>query len=98
MYNPAGYFKAEGQTSRVGPCIINVSGGLKAKGHPVGATGAAQVLEVRIQVVADFKEEREGEDKRVTLVFKPGQSTFRRSYSGFKTSSRNGRKAIDTAA
>jgi acetyl-CoA C-acetyltransferase len=25
---------------------VNVSGGLKSKGHPVGATGVAQVVEV----------------------------------------------------
>jgi acetyl-CoA C-acetyltransferase/acetyl-CoA acyltransferase len=26
--------------------VVNPSGGLKAKGHPIGATGAAQVTEV----------------------------------------------------
>ncbi len=36
----------EGLTSRGGPRPINTSGGLKAKGHPVGATGAAQVIEI----------------------------------------------------
>ncbi len=34
------------QTSAAGPRPINISGGLKAKGHPVGATGAAQLQEV----------------------------------------------------
>jgi acetyl-CoA C-acetyltransferase len=29
-----------------GPVKINTSGGLKAKGHPLGATGAGQVVEV----------------------------------------------------
>jgi acetyl-CoA C-acetyltransferase len=29
-----------------GKVVINPSGGLKAKGHPVGATGAAQVYEI----------------------------------------------------
>ena len=32
---------AEGVTERDGRCPINVSGGLKAKGHPVGATGVS---------------------------------------------------------
>ena len=32
---------AEGQTERGGRLPINVSGGLKAKGHPVGATGVS---------------------------------------------------------
>lgn len=36
----------EGKTARDGGRPINVSGGLKCKGHPVGATGAAQVVEI----------------------------------------------------
>jgi acetyl-CoA C-acetyltransferase len=36
----------EGQTSRTGSKPINTSGGLKSKGHPVGASGAGQVVEV----------------------------------------------------
>ncbi|MBW1715760.1 MAG: hypothetical protein JRJ77_08035 [Deltaproteobacteria bacterium] len=36
----------EGKTARDGIKPINVSGGLKCKGHPVGATGAAQVVEI----------------------------------------------------
>ncbi|HYB78870.1 MAG TPA: thiolase domain-containing protein [Thermoplasmata archaeon] len=36
----------EGITARDGKIPVNPSGGLKAKGHPVGATGAAQVVEV----------------------------------------------------
>lgn len=40
----------EGQTRLGGPLPINTSGGLKGKGHPVGATGAAQILEVWLQL------------------------------------------------
>jgi acetyl-CoA C-acetyltransferase len=36
----------EGETSLEGRIPINPSGGLKARGHPVGATGLAQVIEV----------------------------------------------------
>jgi acetyl-CoA C-acetyltransferase len=36
----------EGETRRDGRLPVNLSGGLKAKGHPVGATGAAQVSEM----------------------------------------------------
>lgn len=36
---------AEGQGTYGGKVVINTSGGLKAKGHPVGATGTAQVIE-----------------------------------------------------
>jgi len=34
-----------GETTRDGRLPVNLSGGLKAKGHPVGATGASQVVE-----------------------------------------------------
>jgi acetyl-CoA acetyltransferase len=40
----------EGLTRRNGPKPINTSGGLKCKGHPVGATGVAQILEVWLQL------------------------------------------------
>ncbi len=40
----------EGVTSLSGAKPINTSGGLKAKGHPLGATGVAQVAEVAAQV------------------------------------------------
>ncbi|MFB6109296.1 MAG: thiolase domain-containing protein [Halodesulfurarchaeum sp.] len=35
-----------GETTVEGDLPINLSGGLKAKGHPVGATGASQVVEM----------------------------------------------------
>jgi acetyl-CoA C-acetyltransferase len=41
---------AEGQTRLDGPKPINTSGGLKTKGHPVGATGVAQLYEVWVQL------------------------------------------------
>ena len=50
-----GFFKAgqeaaraagEGKTARDGVKPVNVSGGLKAKGHPVGASGAGQLVEI----------------------------------------------------
>ena len=40
----------EGITERDGQLPVNVSGGLKAKGHPVGATGIGQVLELTLQL------------------------------------------------
>ncbi|MDP8238973.1 MAG: thiolase domain-containing protein [Candidatus Hatepunaea meridiana] len=39
-----------GITSREGAKPINTSGGLKSKGHPVGATGAAQIIEITRQL------------------------------------------------
>ena len=41
---------AEGLTRLDGPTPINTSGGLKTKGHPVGATGVAQLYEVWVQL------------------------------------------------
>ena len=41
-----GFAAAEGLTALNGPKPINTSGGLKSKGHPVGATGVAQAVEV----------------------------------------------------
>jgi acetyl-CoA C-acetyltransferase len=41
---------AEGKTKRDGSIPINVSGGLKAKGHPIGATGISQIFEVVTQL------------------------------------------------
>jgi acetyl-CoA C-acetyltransferase len=37
---------ARGETMLGSRVVVNPSGGLKAKGHPVGATGAAQVYEI----------------------------------------------------
>jgi len=33
-------------TTPDGDCPVNLSGGLKAKGHPVGATGGSQIVEL----------------------------------------------------
>jgi acetyl-CoA C-acetyltransferase len=41
-----GFASAAGETARRGRIPINASGGLKSKGHPVGATGAAQICDV----------------------------------------------------
>jgi acetyl-CoA acetyltransferase len=41
---------AEGKTAANGQIPINVSGGLKAKGHPIGATGLSQIYEVVTQL------------------------------------------------
>ncbi len=48
FFAPGEGFKAaeDGVTARNGAKPINTSGGLKAKGHPVGASGVAQAVEV----------------------------------------------------
>jgi acetyl-CoA C-acetyltransferase len=45
-----GFFSAEGGTRRDGPMPVNASGGLKSKGHPVGATGVAQICDLVQQI------------------------------------------------
>lgn len=42
-----------GDTRLGGKRVINPSGGLKAKGHPVGATGAGQIVEVYEQLLGE---------------------------------------------
>jgi acetyl-CoA C-acetyltransferase len=62
-----GFFKkgeggkaAEAGKTRLGGAIpINVSGGLKARGHPVGATGVAQVVEIVWQLRHELPKERQ---------------------------------------
>jgi acetyl-CoA C-acetyltransferase/acetyl-CoA acyltransferase len=44
---------AEGATYVDGEMPVNPSGGLKAKGHPIGATGTAQVVELTEQLRGD---------------------------------------------
>ncbi len=48
FFKPGEGYKAvaEGLTQLDGPKPINTSGGLKCKGHPVGATGTSQMVEV----------------------------------------------------
>jgi acetyl-CoA C-acetyltransferase len=46
----AGAATVSGETSLGGRIPVNVSGGLKAKGHPIGATGTAQICEILTQL------------------------------------------------
>jgi acetyl-CoA C-acetyltransferase len=45
-----GPFSFEGCTARTGAIPVNTSGGLKSKGHPVGATGVAQICDLVLQM------------------------------------------------
>jgi acetyl-CoA C-acetyltransferase len=62
-----------GLTSLGGKVPINPSGGLKAKGHPVGATGVAQVVEVVTQLRGEAGQ-RQVEGARVGLAQNMGGS------------------------
>jgi acetyl-CoA acyltransferase len=55
----AGNLLASGRTSLGGDCVVNPSGGLSSRGHPVGATGIAQIAELTWQLRG------EAEDRQV---------------------------------
>ncbi len=57
----------EGVTALGGKIPVNTSGGLKAKGHPVGATGTAQAYEAYLQLTGQAeKRQVEGAELAVT--------------------------------
>lgn len=55
----AGPATLAGETSLEGKFPINPSGGLKSKGHPVGATGVAQIVEVYKQLTGQAENGRQ---------------------------------------
>lgn len=62
-----------GLTRLGGKIPVNVSGGLKSKGHPVGATGVAQVVEIVTQLRGDA-EARQVHKARIGLTQNMGGS------------------------
>ncbi len=68
-----GYGMAEdGVTARNGTKPINTSGGLKSKGHPVGASGVAQVIEVWKQARGEAGERQVKQDVTLALTHNVG--------------------------
>jgi len=63
----------KGLTGHGGRIPVNTSGGLKAKGHPVGATGVAQVVEITEQLRGEAGQ-RQVEGARVGLAQTMGGS------------------------
>jgi acetyl-CoA C-acetyltransferase len=62
-----------GLTARDGRSPVNTSGGLKSKGHPVGATGVAQIHEVVTQLRGEAGE-RQVRNARIGLTQNMGGS------------------------
>ncbi len=58
----------ENATQLRGKLPINPSGGLKARGHPVGASGLAQLVEIAYQLEGEAGEERQLERAEVGLA------------------------------
>jgi acetyl-CoA C-acetyltransferase len=63
---------SRGDTTRDGSLPINLSGGLKAKGHPVGATGGAQIVEMTKLLRGDHVNSDAVEDASVGLTHNAG--------------------------
>ena len=63
----------EGMTSLNGELPINTSGGLKACGHPVGATGIKQAYEITLQLRGEAKK-RQIDDAEIGLAHNVGGS------------------------
>ena len=68
-----GKLAERGETKLGGKIPINTSGGLKAKGHPVGATGTGQAYEIYLQLTGRA-EKRQVKDARVGLTHNVGGS------------------------
>jgi acetyl-CoA C-acetyltransferase len=64
----------EGLTTRQGPRPVNTSGGLKSKGHPVGASGVGQVVEVWKQMRREAGERQVAGEPDIGLVHNVGGS------------------------
>lgn len=63
----------KGETKIGGRIPVNTSGGLKAKGHPVGATGTAQAYEIYLQLTGQA-EKRQVKDADIGLTHNVGGS------------------------
>jgi acetyl-CoA C-acetyltransferase len=62
----------EGKTTADGEIPINLSGGLKAKGHPVGASGGSQIAEITHLLRGDHPNSEAVSDATVGLTHSAG--------------------------
>ena len=68
-----GILVESGETRLGGKIPVNTSGGLKAKGHPVGATGTAQAYEIFLQLT-EQADKRQVKNAQVGLTHNVGGS------------------------
>lgn len=61
-----------GETTKDGELPVNLSGGLKAKGHPVGATGGGQISELTKLLRGDHVNSDAVEDAQLALAHNAG--------------------------
>ncbi len=69
----SGKLVESGETRLNGRIPVNTSGGLKAKGHPVGATGTAQAYEMYLQLTGQAGK-RQVKDAKIGLTHNVGGS------------------------
>jgi acetyl-CoA C-acetyltransferase len=68
-----GKLMESGETQLGGRMPVNPSGGLKAKGHPVGATGTAQTYEIYLQLTGQA-DKRQVKNAKIGLTHNVGGS------------------------
>jgi acetyl-CoA C-acetyltransferase/acetyl-CoA acyltransferase len=67
-YGKAGEAWEKGEADIGGKIAINPSGGLKSKGHPIGATGAGQVYEVAKQLRGEVEPGRQVPNAKIGMT------------------------------
>jgi len=67
-YGKSGEAWEKGEADIGGKIAINPSGGLKSKGHPIGATGAGQVYEIAKQLRGEVEPGRQVEGARIGMT------------------------------
>jgi len=71
-YGEGARYWADGKADAKGECGINTSGGLIAKGHPVGATGVAMIGWSAWQLLGKVPEELQVPDPKMAATFNIG--------------------------
>jgi len=67
-FGQAGQAWQRGQADIGGRIAVNPSGGLKSKGHPIGATGGGQVYEIVRQLRGEVEPERQVDGARIGMT------------------------------
>ncbi len=67
-FGKAGEAWEKGEADIGGKVAINLSGGLKSKGHPIGATGAGQVYEIVKQLRGEAEPGRQAHNPKIGLT------------------------------
>ena len=67
-----GVMTLEGETSLTGRVPVNTSGGLLAKGHPIGATGVSMHVMTAMQLVGQAPEGMQIKDPKLAGIFNMG--------------------------